>query len=224
MTGATKTTQAEAVGQRIRDEILQGQLLPGTKLNIKALEQRFEVSLGAIREALSRLSAEGMVTAESHRGYRVSPVSKEELMDLTRTRVEVEWLCLSKAMKNGDVEWETGIVAAAHRMERLQDLPSDAEARKTPAWNQAHGAFHEALVAACPSPWLLRMRAVLYAQSERYRLLSVPLDTQHHRDVKSEHKRLMDAVLARNERAAQEALEAHFFATVQIILRSPMLQ
>jgi GntR family carbon starvation induced transcriptional regulator len=224
MTTTAKTTQAETVCQRIRQEILEGQLLPGTKLNIKALEQRFEVSLGAIREALSRLGAEGMVTAESHRGYRVSPVSKEELMDLTRTRVELEWLCLSKAMQHGDVEWETGIVAAAHRMERLQETPSEAEARKTLAWNQAHGAFHEALVAACPSAWLLRMRAVLYAQSERYRLLSVPLDTDHHRDVKAEHKRLVDAVLARDEPAALKALEEHFFATVQIILRSPLLQ
>jgi GntR family carbon starvation induced transcriptional regulator len=224
MTTTVKTTQAETVCQRIRQEILEGQLLPGTKLNIRALEQRFEVSLGAIREALSRLGAEGMVTAESHRGYRVSPVSKEELLDLTRTRVELEWLCLSKAMQHGDVEWETRIVAAAHRMERLQETPSEAEARKTLAWNQAHGAFHEALVSACPSAWLLRMRAVLYAQSERYRLLSVPLDTDHHRDVKSEHKRLMDAVLGRDEPAALAALEAHFFATVQIILRSPLLQ
>src|SRR5690606_30019460 len=135
----TKLTQSEAVCQLIRSEILEGQLLPGTKLNIKALEQRFEVSLGAIREALSRLSAEGMVIAEAHRGYRVSPVSSEELLDLTQTRVELESLCLAKAMKHGDLEWELRIAAAAHRMERLQAIPSEEEARKTQAWNQAHG-------------------------------------------------------------------------------------
>ena len=224
MTATAKTTQADAVFQLIRAEILEGRLLPGAKLNIKALEQRFEVSLGAIREALSRLGAEGMVIAEAHRGYRVSPVSKEELLDLTRTRVELESLCLRKAMEHGDVEWEIRIVAAAHRMERLQDIPSDEEARKAPAWNQAHAAFHEALVSACPSAWLLRMRELLYVQSERYRLLSVPLDTDHDRDVKAEHKRLVDAVLKRDEAAALQALEEHFFATVQIILRSPLLK
>lgn len=223
-TASAKLTQADAVSQRIRAEILEGQLLPGAKLNIKALEQRFDVSLGAIREALSRLGAEGMVIAEAHRGYRVSPVSREELLDLTQTRVELESLCLSKAMKHGDVEWETRIVAAAHRMERLQSIPSETEARRTPAWNQAHGAFHEALVSACPSTWLLHMRELLYAQSERYRLLSVPLDTDHHRDVMSEHKRLMDAVLRRDETETLAAIEAHFYATAQIILRSPLLQ
>lgn len=223
MNTSTRFTQAEVVFQRIREEILTGQPLPGEKVNIKALEQRFEVSLGAIREALSRLSAEGLVIAEAHRGYRVSPVSSEDLLDLTRTRVELESLCLSKAMQHGDVEWESRIVSAAHRMERLQELPSESEARRTQVWNQAHGAFHEALVSACPSVWLLRMRATLFAQSERYRLLSVPLDTDHHRDVRSEHQHLMDAVLRRDEPAALKALEAHFFATVEIILRSPIL-
>lgn len=224
MSVTAKTTQSEAACQLIRTEIQEGRLLPGAKLNIKALEQRLDVSLGAIREALSRLAAEGMVVAEAHRGYHVSPVSSEELLDLTRTRVDIESLCLSQAMRHGDVEWETRIVAAAHRMERLQQAPSDGEARRTPVWNQAHGEFHEALVSACPSAWLLRLRQVLYAQSERYRLLSVPLDTDQHRDVRSEHRLLMDAVLRRDEAAALKAVQDHFFATVEIILRSPLLK
>src|SRR3546814_16095229 len=104
-------------------------------------------------------------------------ISKEELLDLTRTRIEIESLCLSKAIEVCDVEWETRIVGAAHRMERLQRSPSDPVARVGDDWNQAHGEFHEALVSACPSAWLHRIRRLLYEQSERYRRLSVPLDT-----------------------------------------------
>lgn len=222
MLTTTKPTQAETVCRLIRAEILDGQLPAGAKLNIGALEKRFQVSLGAIREALSRLSAEGMVVAESQRGYRVSPVSREELLDLTRTRVEVESLCLAQAMKGGDVEWEARIVAAAHRMERLQDSPADAETRVTQVWANSHREFHEALVSACPSAWLLRLRTLLHAQSERYRRLSAPLETDT-RDVRGEHRRLMEAVLRRDEKAALYALEQHFFSTVEIILRSPLL-
>ncbi|MGB6104989.1 MAG: FCD domain-containing protein [Pusillimonas sp.] len=218
-----KLTQAETVRHLIRAEILDGRLTPGAKLNIKSLESRLGVSLGAIREALSRLSAEGMVTAEAHRGYRVSTVSAEELLDLTKTRIEIESLCLRQAIQNGDVEWETRIVGAAHRMERLQHSASDPEARVTDNWLQAHGEFHEALVSACPSAWLHRMRTLLYEQSERYRRLSVPLDTDH-RDVREEHRRLMDAVLRRDEATALRELEQHLLATAQIILRSPLLQ
>jgi len=223
MLTAAKPTQAETVCRLIRAEILDGQLPAGAKLNIGALEKRFDVSLGAIREALSRLSAEGMVIAEAQRGYRVSPVSSEELLDLTRTRVEVESLCLAQAMKNGDVEWESRIVAAAHRMERLQDSPADAETRVTQVWSNSHREFHEALVSACPSPWLLRLRSLLHEQSERYRRLSAPLETDK-RDVRGEHRQLMEAVLKRDEAAAVRALEQHFFVTAQIILRSPLLR
>lgn len=218
-----KRTQAETACDLIRTEILDGRLPPGAKLNIKALEERFELSLGAVREALSRLGAEGMVIGESHRGYRVAPVSKDELLDLTRARVEMECLCLGQAMRHGDVEWETRIVAAAHRMERLQSQTSDIEARSTKPWNDAHGEFHEALVSACPNQWLLRMRHMLYEQSERYRRLSVPLSTDE-RDVRDEHRQIMDAVLRKDQASAFAALEQHLFATAQIILRSPLLQ
>jgi len=219
----TKPTQAETACELIRSEILDGRLPPGAKLNIKALEERFELSLGAVREALSRLAAQGMVIAESQRGYRVSPVSKDELLDLTRARVEMECLCLGQAMRHGDVEWETRIVAAAHRMERLQSQTSDIEARSTKPWNDAHGEFHEALVSACPNQWLLRMRHMLYEQSERYRRLSVPLSTDQ-RDVRHEHRQIMEAALARDPQKAFQAVEQHLLATAQIILRSPLLQ
>lgn len=222
-TTLTKPTQAETACELIRSEILDGRLPPGAKLNIKALEERFELSLGAVREALSRLAAQGMVIAESQRGYRVSPVSKDELQDLTRARVEMECLCLGQAMRHGDVEWETRIVAAAHRMERLQSQTSDIEARSTKHWNDAHGEFHEALVSACPNQWLLRMRHMLYEQSERYRRLSVPLSTDQ-RDVRHEHRQIMEAALARDPQKAFQAVEQHLLATAQIILRSPLLQ
>lgn len=223
LTTLTKRTQAETACDLIRTEILDGRLPPGAKLNIKALEERFDLSLGAVREALSRLAAEGMVVAESHRGYHVTPVSKDELLDLTRARVEMECLCLGQAMQHGDVEWETRIVAAAHRMERLQSLAPDVEARSTAPWNEAHGEFHEALVSACPNQWLLRMRHMLYEQSERYRRLSVPLSSDE-RDVRHEHRQIMEAALRRDSAEAFQAIERHLLATAQIILRSPLLQ
>ncbi|MES2581814.1 MAG: FCD domain-containing protein [Pseudomonadota bacterium] len=220
MEAVNKLTQAETACNLIRIEILDGQLLPGSKLNIKALESRLNVSLGAIREALSRLHAEGLVMAEAQRGYTVVPVSALDLQDLTKTRVDIDALCLREAMQHGDIEWESRIVGAAHRMERLQDLPAAVEGgRTTPAWNQAHGDFHDALVSACPSAWLLRIRKLLYEQSERYRRLAVPLESTH-RDVRGEHRRLMDAVLGRDEASALKELHAHIHATADVILKS----
>jgi GntR family transcriptional regulator, carbon starvation induced regulator len=99
-------------------------------------------------------------------------------------------------------------------------LPSAVEGgRATPLWNQAHGEFHDALVSACPSAWLLRIRKLLYGQSERYRRLAVPLESQN-RDVRGEHRRLMDAVLARDEAAVLKEIDQHISATAEVILKS----
>jgi GntR family carbon starvation induced transcriptional regulator len=220
MDTVNKLTQAETACNLIRTEILDGQLLPGAKLNIKALESRLNVSLGAIREALSRLHAEGLVMAEAQRGYTVVPVSAGDLQDLTKARAEIDVLCLREAMQHGNIEWEARIVAAAHRMERLQDLPTAVEGgRTTSVWNEAHGEFHDALVSGCSSAWLLRIRKLLYEQSERYRRLAVPLESTQ-RDVRGEHRRLMNAVLARDEASAVKEVQAHINATAVVILKS----
>src|SRR5690349_12276640 len=64
-----------AVHGRLRADILSTRLLPGQKLHIAGLAKQFSVSLAAVREALSRLVADGLVQASDQRGFRVSPVS-----------------------------------------------------------------------------------------------------------------------------------------------------
>jgi len=81
-----------AVLAHVRAEVLSCRLKPGGKLLIAGLATRFGVSLSAVREALARLAAEGLVKAEDQRGFRVSPVSIEDLRDITRTRIALEGL------------------------------------------------------------------------------------------------------------------------------------
>src|ERR1041385_4027740 len=96
----------------LRADILSCRIPPGAKLKIQDLCTQFSVSLGAIREALSRLTSEGLVTAEPQRGFRAAPISAEDLQDLTRTRIQIETLCIRRAIEVGDVAWESQLVAA----------------------------------------------------------------------------------------------------------------
>ncbi len=196
----------------LRGDLLACRLRPGAKLNIGGLAAELEVSLGAVREALSRLTAEGFVTAETNRGYRVAPVSETELLDLTSTRIEVEVACLRRAMRAGGVEWETRIVAAHHRLARTPERVLGDENRITEDWAHAHKQFHAALVEACDSPWRLHLRGFLYDQTERYRRLSAPSLPQE-RDVAAEHRTLMEATLARDEERASDLLASHLNIT-----------
>jgi DNA-binding GntR family transcriptional regulator len=209
---ATNQSLTETAYESLRADLLACRLAPGDKLNINDLASRLQVSLGAVREALSRLTAEELVTLEAHRGFRAAPVSVSELHDLTSTRIEIESSCLRRAIELGDVEWETGIVAAFHRLSRTPERAAGAELQINEDWSRAHKGFHRALVAACDSPWRLRLRDYLYDQTERYRRLSVPASGDA-RDLGAEHRALMEATLARESDRAVHLLQQHFRVT-----------
>jgi DNA-binding GntR family transcriptional regulator len=207
--------------EALRADLLACRIAPGSRLKMQDLCQQYEVSLGAIREALSRLTSEGLVVAEPQRGFRVAPISRADLEDLTMVRIEVENLCLARAIAVGTVDWEARLVAAFHRLSRMPERVASDPARSADDWAEAHAGFHTALVDGADSPWLLRLHAQLYAQSERYRRLSIPLGAME-RDVGGEHRAIMEAALARNADRAQALMRRHIGATTTILLKADM--
>lgn len=203
--------------EALRADLLACRILPGKKLKIQELRERFSVSLGAIREALSRLTSEGLVVAEPQRGFRAAPISVADLIDLTMVRVEIDTLCLRRAISIGDVNWEARLVAAAHRLARTPEYAPDDAARSNEEWVEAHAAFHLALIDGCDSPWLIHLHSLLYAQSERYRRLSVPFAVRR-RNVGKEHRAIVNAAIARDAETAARLLAAHLEKTTQILL------
>ena len=106
--------------EALKQELLDGLHAPRSKLQIDLIAARFEVSLGAVREALSRLTSDRLVVAEPQRGFTVAPVSTEDLVDLTAVRIEIETRCLRSsiyaAISNGRVGfWTRGISSRARR-------------------------------------------------------------------------------------------------------------
>ena len=203
--------------ENIRVDILSGALRPEQRLRIHALSVRYQIGTTAIREALSRLVTDGLVDSEDQRGFCVAAVSHEELSDLTRTRIQVEQLALRQAIAHADVEWESNILSAFHRLSRV-DAPLSPE--KHAAWALAHRQFHEALIRGCNSPWLMRLCGLLYDKSERYRNLAERQPGSQGRDIQAEHRTLMDAVMAHDTEQACTLLEEHFWETTEIIRQS----
>jgi len=228
MTRDSSSSLTQGAYEALRADLLACRILPGSRLKIQELCSRLSVSLGAIREALSRLTSEGLVVAEPQRGFRAAPISAADLQDLTMVRVEVESLCLKRAIEIGDVNWESRLVAAFHRLSRTPERAPADPIRSNDEWAEAHAAFHLALVEGCDSPWLLRLHSQLYDQSERYRRLSIPLAKQE-RNVGQEHQRILDATLKRDAKKAVALLTAHLTATTNILLAAkvkgePLLQ
>jgi DNA-binding GntR family transcriptional regulator len=205
--------------RQLRSDLLACRLRPGEKLRINDLCQTLSVSLSAVREALSRLTAEGLVIAEPQRGFRAAPISGAELRDLTQIRVQIEGMCLRRAIATGDVGWEERLVAAHHRLARTSEREPGDAFRLSDAWAEAHTSFHRALVSACDSPCLLEIRETLHARSERYRRISVPL-SRAQRPITQEHEGIMQATLERDADRAVGLLSEHLEFTSVILLQA----
>lgn len=203
--------------ERLRADLLACRFKPGERLPINDLCQDLGVSLGAVREALSRLTSDGLVSSVPQRGFRAAPISAVDLQDLTYVRIEIEELCIKRAFAAGDLAWEARVVAAYHQLSRTPTRAPHDSQRANDAFTSAHSRFHEEIVSPCDSPWLLRLRATLFAQSERYRALSFPLNRKE-RDVNTEHRKLVDAVVSRDLGKAVELMRAHIEKTTRILL------
>jgi DNA-binding GntR family transcriptional regulator len=212
-------TQTTIAIERLRTDIVTGKLRPNEKLRVQALAERYGIAASSLREALSRLVTDALVVAEDQRGFRVSPVSRADLVDLTETRVGIECLALSRAIELGDVGWESEIIGAFHRLSRCQEGGDPASLEAT-HWSACHADFHRALIAGCRSEWLLYFSRLMYEKSDRYRMLATFSRPPGARNPLGEHEALMNAVIKRDKDQACRLLAAHFRETTRLLLEA----
>lgn len=203
--------------EKLRHDILYCHFQPGDKLRLHDLRKKYGIGMSPIREALSHLYAEGLVTNESRRGFRVAPVSISDLEDILDMRVRLGVMALERAIDRGDDEWESDIVAALYSLSLVPRITDEQPPRFNPEWEWRHQVFHESLIAACGSPRLLMFIKTLSEQAARYRRLAASYSSQPREDNR-EHKNLADAVLARDKEKAAQLLTAHLTKTVKLVL------
>lgn len=213
--GEIASSLVNSVYKRLRGDILAGRLVPDQKLKIQEVSSTLGVSASVVREALTRLAAESLVAAEPQRGFRVMPLYADDVADLTDVRIDIEVKCLRRAISNATMEWEKGIVASLHELIRTPyDLEDPSE-----DWTEAHANFHRALVFTCDSPWLLRIREQLFAQSERYRRINIRMSANV-RDLRTEHEEIAKAVLSRDLAHSVQLVTDHLRSTATLTIQS----
>jgi DNA-binding GntR family transcriptional regulator len=203
---------------QLRADLLSGHYRPGEKLRAEVLRRRFNIGSSPIREALYRLLAEGFVSLEEQKGFRVASVSVEELLELVKARILIDGAAVSESIKRDDTEWEEGLVLALHRLSRVARLMPEGEGEgdQNPEWERRHRAFHLALVGGCGSRWLRRVSEQLFDAAERYRLLTAAQLSP--RNELEEHQAITDACIERRSADAVRLLEEHYASTCRSII------
>ena len=192
--------------QRIKRDIIFGDLAPGAKLKLDGLRERYRASMSTLRETLNRLASEGFVDAQDQRGFFVTPVSREDLIEIANLRILLECHALRLSVEKGDTDWEGNLVAAHHKLHLMEQKMLAGDESQKEDWKRYDWEFHKALIEACGSRNLLSLHAVLYDKYLRYQMLVL---TYRGEEAVEEHREMFEQALARDKEASAATLKRH---------------
>ncbi len=192
----------ERVYAHLRQEILDNGIAPGTLLQEVPLAESLGVSRGPIREALSSLAAEGLVTITPRRGAVVAALTKHGFLESYQLREALEALAVRLAVPRMTLEELDSLDQAIEEMERCSVLQDSS------GFFDANSAFHETLVLASRNTKLIEAYRRLIGQMAPYRRPSALLRGSLDRSV-AEHRAIMDAARTGDGNRAAELIVDH---------------
>jgi DNA-binding GntR family transcriptional regulator len=209
---ASGTTRASAVYDALRSDILHGGFKPDDKLKVDLVGARYGVGASPVREALNRLSAEGLVTRSDQRGFSVAALRWDDLATLTGTRCQVEAIALGDSIAARNPAWEDALALLVHRLSRTTRSLAVSHYVPNPEWEALHRQFHGQLLANCPSRWLRDFCATLSTEAYRYRQLAASRNFSS-RNEHAEHLALFHAAIEGRTDDAVQLLTDHYRRT-----------
>ena len=212
--------QSVSAYSKIREDILASKFPPNHKLKVKELSRLYDIGVIPIREALSRLESEELVTHVGQTGFTVSQISKEDLRSLVETRILIESLALELSIKNFSNKWEEELVLAFHRLQRT-DRVVEVNGLRTinRNWITYHHSFHLTLINNSGLPWLNKFCSELLDHSTKYGVFITVEYPNVPRKSAKEHRDLYDCVLAKDSESSKTLLKQHYHTSIEHILK-----
>lgn len=190
----------------IKRDIVFGVLPPLKKLKLQELKINYNTSISILREILSRLCGDGFVVSEEQKGFRVSPVSKSDLLEIAKLRILIESDALKLSIENSNPEWEGSLLSAHHKLSLYESEMIQNKNDDRMNWKKYDSEFHQTLVKNCGSKNLVELHKLIFDKYLRYQLLVLTFRGKGSID---EHKKLLDFSLKKNFVKAQMILKKH---------------
>ncbi|MFR9731161.1 GntR family transcriptional regulator [Saccharopolyspora sp. MS10] len=201
---AARMTKSEFAYASVREQILSGELPPGSVLNQAVLARTIGISTTPLREALRRLMSERLVELDAHRDARVTELSGEEVRDLLEMRRTLDPMAAALAAERRTRDDIAEIRRSVEQQRALPDSPSRrqlAEQRR----------FHAAIYRASHNDLLVEALEGLWDKADRYRMhaLREGRSTAERERRDEEHRLLAEHVIAGDAQAAAELMREH---------------
>lgn len=211
-------TRGSLVYDRLRTDVISGELAPGQRLALDMLKERYQVGVTPLREALYRLSASLLVEAEDQRGFRVADISLQHFRQVVAARESFETLILVESIRVGDLDWEGRVLGAHNQLKKLSmyigpnnDLSAD--------WMKAHRRFHYEVLSGSRHFFLEHFQSILWDHAIRYRNILKP-DPLSAELLQRDHDQLMEAAIGRDVEFAGMILRRHIKNGAAAVLRA----
>ncbi len=199
------------VARQLREAIATGQFAPGEQLLETSLARNLGVSRGPLREAMQRLTQEGLLVSHRNRGLFVMELDEATVRDTYLARAAVERAAMEHLIESGRNDTAEILLELAGQMEQYRADPSSDEVSRLDL------GFHEKLVELSGSPQLRRMHRTLLTQV-RMCLTHMQATYDSIDERVEEHRKLAEAIIAGTADHAAKLLRAHMNDGMQRLL------
>jgi len=199
----------------IRAALISCRFPPGSRLKIAQLQREIGLSQAAVREALSRLTAEGLATIERNSGFRAAPISAGGYRELADACITIEEPLLRSSIAHANYQWEGELLSTYHVASRALNEAVD-ESIGLDSYVEHRERFHRQLFSASDNNWLLWSWSLLYAQQLRYRHTFRDL-ARFERGLHDEYRKFIDVVIERDVENAVDLWRKNHSKIVEFI-------
>lgn len=215
--GVLTRTVTDQVYEQVRNRIRSGALVPGARIDQNALARTFGTSIVPVREALSRLRADGLVRLVPHRGAFVEAISPHELIDICSTREVLEEQAARLAAPNLS---DDDLTRLDHLLADMDDATRRHDYDALFALNRA---FHFTIYAAAGRRHLLQIIRQLWDKGDRYRRIYSELPERAPKAL-GEHRAIVEACHRRDAAAMGYTVRHHIHQTMVELRKRQLTQ
>lgn len=207
-----KTSLSDRIASQLEDQVINGQLPAGAKLDETAIASQFSVSRTPVREALHILCSRGLADRIAYKGVVVTQISPERVDEMFEAMAELEAVCGRLSCHRMTMSERAELQALHQEMEGL------AVRGDSSAYEALNTRFHQLIFAGCHNGEIIAAAEALRVRLAPFRKYQLG-DAGRLKRSSGEHRQIVDAILDQDPVMAESALRRHLVSAAHELVK-----